>query len=404
MQLNKKLAILAITTTAITLNAASDEVSYKFNTYKESDDRIKVKYHTFDVKKDFGADYSLSLSLSHDTITGGTPAWDSISGGSKYTGKLSDDANCISGGKNICKDTSNLGILNSGKLDMSDYNYRNINMEDKRKAGSISLTKRTQSRDEIGLGLSYSKEEDFRSIEGSFSYLYNLNASRNRSLSFGVSYQSNEAKFANGWKDFYIINSEIGYTHVFTKNTLASFSVFGIKQSGELSNPYQRVIRYFDALEDNSGYYKYFIANEKRPDEKFSYGFSTKVVSQMLNFLVLHANYRLYQDNWGITSHTIATQAYIDLGKYITIVPFLRYYHQSEANFYKAYNAKDFTFNATDYASNDKRLSSFNTKTAGLGIIGKVTKNFSLNAYYTMQKQSTDLDIKYFSVGFKYKF
>lgn len=409
MQLNKQLAIIALSVgvTPLLQAANTDSAGLKYTYYKENNDRMSIKYGSADIKKDFGADYSLNLNLKYDSITGGTPIWDSISGAS--SGITSDTttgaSQCVDrNGLYKCKDTRNSGVVGDGQKDMSDFIYRNVQIKDTRKAVNFSLTKRTEKRDEITFGTSYSKEGDFKSLEGSLSYLYNLDSSRNKSIIAGISYQANEAKHSDDWKSFYVVNAELGYTHVLSKNTLASVSLFGIKQSGTLSNPYQRVIRYFDVSLEDSPVFKYYRAKEKRPTHRNALGVSTKIASKILPKLTLHGGYRLYKDDWGILSHTISTSAYINITKHITLSPLLRYYTQKDAVFYKKHNASNFTFSQNSYASNDERLGSYHTMTYGLGIIGKITKDLNVNLYYTHQTQSTDLKINYVSLGVNYSF
>lgn len=410
MQLNKKLALLAVTAsiTPMLFADGSDKASTKFTYYKENNDRITVKYGGADITKDIGADYTISLGLSYDAISGGTPIWDSISGAS--SGVQSDDvtgaSECISAsGSYICQNTRDEGLIGDGQKDMSDFAYRNVRIEDDRKAATFSLTKRTPSRDEISFGVSYSTESDFRSTEGSLSYLYNIDTTRNKTISAGISYQVNKAKHDSEWKDFYVLSGEVGYTQIFTKHTLANFNVFGSRQSGVLDNPYQRVIRYFNvAREGNDDHYKYYRAKEKRPDFKKAFGSSAKLVTKIMPKVDLHAGYRIYKDSWGILSHTLSTSAYIDINKYITIQPLLRYYTQSNAVFYKSHKASDVTFSQHSYASNDERLGSYHTMTYGLGLIGKISKNFSTNLHYVYQDQSNGLKINYASLGIDYKF
>lgn len=409
MQLNKQLAIIALSVgVAPLLQAANtDSAGFKYTHYKENNDRMSIKYGSADIKKDFGADYSLNLNLKYDSITGGTPIWDSISGAS--SGITSDAttgaSQCVDrNGLYKCKDTRSSGVVGDGQKDMSDFVYRNVQIKDTRKAVNFSLTKRTEKRDEITFGTSYSKEGDFKSLEGSLSYLYNLDSSRNKSIIAGISYQANEAKHSDDWKSFYVVNAELGYTHVLSKNTLASINLFGIKQSGTLSNPYQRVIRYFDVSLENSPIFKYYRAKEKRPTHRNALGINTKVASKILPKLTLHGGYRIYKDDWGILSHTLSTSAYIDITKHITISPLLRYYTQKDAVFYKKHDAQNFTFSQDSYASNDERLGSYHTMTYGLGIIGKITKDFNVNLYYTYQTQSTNLKINYVSLGVNYSF
>ncbi len=408
MQLNKKLALFSVVAgiTPLLNASAGDEVGIKHTYYQESDDRIKVNYTNANFKYDIGADYTFNLNLGYDALSGGTPIWDSISGASSSTKEDSSSgaSPCIEDGDYICKDTRSTNVIGDGQKDMSDFAYRNVYMKDTRTSASISLTKRTASRDEINVGFSYSKESDFKSIDGSFSYLYNLDSTRNKSITAGVSYQYNQAKHSVDWKDFKIINTQIGYTQVFSKDFVASVSIFGILQDGELSNPYQRVIRYFDVSIDDEPYFKYYRANEKKPNTRKALGLSTKLVKEVTTNTALHGSYRLYKDDWGVLSNTLELSLQADITKRFSLVPFMRYYNQSKAVFYKSCDEKNFTFSQDSYATNDERLGDLTTFTYGLGAILNITKQLSANVSFHHQDQSNDLKMNYLSFGFNYHF
>jgi len=75
----------------------------------------------------------------------------------------------------------------------------------------------------------------------------------------------------------------------------------------------------------------------------------------------LHADYRYFNDDWGIASHTLELAWYQNLGRGIRLTPFLRYYSQDEADFFA--NIAD---TAKRYYSEDYRLSAFGAVTVGL--------------------------------------
>ena len=410
MQLNTKLIPLVVTSTVTLHAASSEEVSLRQMRYQENDDRISINYTLLDVKKDFGTDYSLSVSASYDQISGGSPVWDSISGASSVqtSDEHSGASPCVNEqGEYICKDTRDMGVIGDGTLDTSDYAYRNVEIEDTRKAITANLTKRTTRRDEITLGGAYSQEEDFRSVELSGSYLFNLDQSRNSSITAGISYQSNSAYhyLDDAWKDFDIINFQIGYTHTFTKYTVGQVNYFYIRQSGVLSNPYQTIIRYFNvANEGEDPYYKYFRSKEKRPDEKNSAGITTDLVSKIHPDLSWHLEYRFYKDDWDVLTHTISSSIFWDMGSRWTLNPLIRYYAQNGASFYKAYNADDNTFNETDYGTSDQRLSTFDAFACALNIEKRVGHALAFNVSAAYQKQSFGLEMTWFSIGGSYAF
>lgn len=394
MQLkNKTLRVIALGAASacpLVLHAAEgSEISFKQARYAESDKRVKVDYTLLELKEEIGADYTASLSLSYDTISGGTPIWvDAVSGAS---GTASADGRITT--------VDGKGATHGGRSALSAFSYKNIEVEDTRRAVSTSLTKRTPGRDEITVGLSQSKEEDFSSKEASLSYLYNLDSSRNRSLTVGVSYQANEAYHLmyGTWKDFSVVNAQVGYTHTLSKSTVGQINYFHIRQSGELSNPYQTILRYF------AGSNLFWRAVEKRPDEKNASGISAAVVSKVLSNTALHADYRFYRDDWGVRSHTLSVSPHVDVGGGWTVSPMLRYYRQSQADFYKSHDGGGY-FNETEYGTADERLGEYHGTTYALGIEKKIGKDLKLNVHAATQKQSNGLKMAWGAVGLVYGF
>lgn len=412
MQLVKKLAlpltVIATTSSPTILYAIStDSISFTQMHYEENDDRIGVDFNVWDIKKDFGTDYSLGVNLSYDAISGGTPVWDSLTGGSTVAESdvISGASPCISNDEYICKDTyENDQLIGNGGATPGDYVYRNVEIKDTRKAISTSFTIRTASRDEISLGAAYSVEEDFASKEVSVGYLYNMDRSRNNTIAVGVSYQANDAYHYREdiWKDFNIVNFQIGYTHTVSKKTVAQLNFFTIRQNGELSNPYQTIIRKVEvSKEGDPTYSKFYLAKEKRPDVKSSSGITADISSKVLDNVALHGYYRLYNDNWGVVSHTVTMNAYIDMGNKWTLAPLVRYYKQTGSDFYKDHKTSDNIFNETDYGSADERLSEFDSITYSLGLEKEIKKGIKVKGAYVNSYQSFDLQMNWLYAGVK---
>lgn len=411
MQL-KKLSLLVIGATSITapiLNAASsDEVKLSQMRYEENQNRMKIDFTALDFKKDFGTDYTFNMNLSYDTISGGTPIWDTTSGASGIDTKTSNDTRCTNN-PTLCKNLNdNNELLSNAKTSKDDFVYKNTNIDDTRKAISLSLIKRTPKRDEITTGFAYSKEEDFKSYEASLGYLYNLDSSKNDSISVGVSLQQNEAlhrRDNNKWKDFDVVNFQIGYTKVLTRNLVVQANYFASKQEGELSNPYQTVVRYFDiSTSAFDPVYNYILAKEKRPEERLSNGVSFDMAYKIHPKVSLHGNYRFYADDWEIYSNTFTINSYIKVLPKLTFIPLIRYYNQTQADFYKDHKSSSFHFDETSYASADERLSKYDSITLSLGFEYHANKDIDINIIGARQEQSFGLNMNWASVGLKYRF
>jgi hypothetical protein len=91
-----------------------------------------------------------------------------------------------------------------------------------------------------------------------------------------------------------------------------------------------------------------------------------------MNGKVLDASYRYMTDDWDIDSHTVDLRLRWPVGEKAYLEPHLRYYTQTEANFYQVGLVDGAPLPM--YASSDYRLGSFDAITAGLKY-GWTTRN-----------------------------
>ncbi|PJF37981.1 MAG: hypothetical protein CUN55_19325, partial [Phototrophicales bacterium] len=109
---------------------------------------------------------------------------------------------------------------------------------------------------------------------------------------------------------------------------------------------------------------------------------------------ILDTSYRFMVDDWGINSHTVDFKYRFSMGD-TYLEPHLRYYMQSEADFYKRfvgeseYNNGSPTFSE---ASADERLSEMTAATLGLKYGMKLANGheFSVRGEYYMQTHDGD--------------
>lgn len=138
-----------------------------------------------------------------------------------------------------------------------------------------------------------------------------------------------------------------GVNQIINKYSSVQVGVGFTRLSGYLSDPYK--------FED------------RRPDlrEQVTLSVQHKHFFDSLAGAALHSNYRYYLDDWGGSSHTLDFQwaQSITLGKIrIITAPLVRYYTQTQADFYSLeQNPADDILN-----SSDARLSSYGAFTAGL--------------------------------------
>ena len=93
----------------------------------------------------------------------------------------------------------------------------------------------------------------------------------------------------------------------------------------------------------------------------------------------LHLDYRYFDDDWGIGSHTLHTSWYQNVSTVVQLVPNIRYYSQSEAEFYRPVD--NFSLPLDVSQSSDFRLSGYGAITYGLkGIIQQPGWSLTISA------------------------
>jgi outer membrane receptor for ferrienterochelin and colicin len=142
------------------------------------------------------------------------------------------------------------------------------------------------------------------------------------------------------------------------------------------------------------------IAPEKKPDSRVSYGLLVQYTKAINDKLATNLSYRIYNDDWDITSHTIESEFNYQLSDKFLLNTGIRYYTQSQAEFYSA--KKDYFINQ-EYASSDRRMSDFSSINYKLGGDYKINKAISVNANINYYKQD-EFDATYGGVGVKYRF
>jgi len=380
-----RISLAAATLLASMAVQAEDYVSLQYLQYNESENRTAVSAPSLMLNKDFGTDYTLNVNIVADAVSGASENYyDAASGASAFSRGIGVNA--------------------------TDVTYGNVEYEDTRVAGGASLITRFDNRDELTVGLNYSSESDFYSTEGSLEYMHWLTSSKNNSLSLGVSYQSNEilvecnpdsatssCDAGSGASEAMtndVINVQASFFQNINSESYLKASLFYVGDSGYLSNPYSNVVRNYDGINAD-------VVAENRPDSRTAYGASFKYANAITSNLSAHLGYRYYTDDWDIDSHTIDTDFYYEPSSNWLIKLGLRYYMQSEANFYSG--QKDY-FTNEEFASSDVRLSDFDAITYKTDLEYKVTEDFSVNFGANYYDQSSGIDAIYLITGVTYKF
>ncbi len=134
--------------------------------------------------------------------------------------------------------------------------------------------------------------------------------------------------------------SNFGLTQVLNKNALFTAGVGYSYSAGYMANPY-KVVQVAFIPPDQTGDILTGTTTallEQRPNQRNQLSGSLGYI-QHVDLLdgAFHFNYKLFKDDWGITSHTFEADWVQNLAAGWTVTPKIRYYSQSAADFYNPY-------------------------------------------------------------------
>ncbi|MDE3114943.1 MAG: DUF3570 domain-containing protein [Pseudomonadota bacterium] len=254
--------------------------------------------------------------------------------------------------------------------------------QDQRFAGNIGWSQPLGGISLVGVTLSYSTEHDYSSLSGSASVAQDFN-DHNTTVSFAVNYSAATSSPFGGvptpltvmnpqWKPVASRNKTdmdfvLGVTQVLTRRWILAANLSYGNSSGYQNDPY-RIISEVNGTTGEPVDYLY----ESRPGSRNreSLYIDTKVD---LDWVIPEVALRYYHDNWGISSETADISARFKLYRSLYVLPNVRIYQQSAANFFHDYLVSGQALPA--YASSDIRLGKFTALTFGAQVGFNVTDN-----------------------------
>ena len=375
--------LLALTSSALMLPAYQQanadappeytELGMSYSRYEEDDtqagrtfgdesvERYEIDVAQFHLLAPVGDDWSVALDVQWEDMSGASPWFvgPSFDGGSQ--------------------------VFMSG-----------ASIEDTRTTVSVT-TRYYFDRGNAGFNYTKSDEDDYESDAISFDGSFN-SADGLTTYSAAVSASFDDIEPTQGVtptntleddKDIY--SGYLGISRIVSKRAIMRFGLSYTYRDGFLTDPYK--------------------FNDARPDTRKEWAFSAGYRHFFTGpDAALHADYRYFDDDWGIASHTVDLAWYQNLGSRTQLIPFLRYYTQDEADFFS--NEVNFT---DRYRSDDYRLSAYGAITTGLRVSHTIG-DWNINA--TGERYTTSEDwgifsgdespalVKYwrYSIGFNYTF
>jgi len=364
MSRRKSSSLLALSTTVLALPGISNiavadsppvetTTSLKYTNYSEDDNsrretpfgerqRYDIDVTQFYLLAPVSDNTSIQIDANHEVMSGASP-W--------FT-TADIDGNPIanlSGASGIRDTRSELSI--SGKYYME--------------SGSIAGT------------VGYSEEDDYRSTyfgisaEQSF-YNNHTTVAAGFTVSNDDLFPTDAAEFGRIEKDSKrSVSLFTSISQVINQTTVVQSALSITRLNGYLSDPYK--------------------LRDVRPDEKLQIAWSNSLRIFLISAdAAIHVDYRFYDDDYGVNSHTLNLEWHQNVNRIFQIIPGIRYYSQSEADFFT--NIDNFAMDPLQDQSSDYRLSAYGAISGTLRLVadmGKWSFNLSAERYITDEKYSS---------------
>lgn len=214
----------------------------------------------------------------------------------------------------------------------------------------------------IGLASGYSTENDYTALNASVDGEVHFNE-KNTTLSGGLGISVDEIEPADvalfstrpTGEDKQTYSLFTGLSQVIDRTSIIQSGLTYRHSRGYLADPYKQVFVVAGGT----------VLADARPDARNQLSWLTQYRRHIEEVNgTLHASYQFYVDDWDLTSHTFELAWHQSVRDALRIVPSLRYYTQSEADFYVPYLSVAPGRGAEH--SSDYRLSAYGALTFGL--------------------------------------
>jgi hypothetical protein len=358
--------------TTVSLPVLAQEQDWEFDTallyYGEEGDRVQDLSFNLLARRLFPDEKILSVGLAVDSLTGATPS------GAIPQNEL----------QTFTRPSGNaVYSVRPGDIPLDDT------FLDTRYALTASW-QQPLGREYAGTaGISFSTEYDYTHAGANFAISRDFDK-RNTTISLGVALARDDldpvggapeplAPMADvgdssgrgGSKSKDVVDLLLGVTQVISEKFLVQINYSLSDASGYLNDPY-KILSVVDPVTGHAisrapapGFegplheYRF----ESRPDKRTKHSLFGQG-KYYFGGKVLDMSYRYMTDDWGIDSHTLDTKLYLPLGDTSYMEPHVRFYTQSEADFYRVSLLDGEPL--PQFASADYRLGSFDAVTAGL--------------------------------------
>jgi len=340
------------------------------------EERADVLYHRYEgdhvtvdgpsvlARKNFGKHTSVYANYYQDSIT--SASIDVQTSASQYTEQRTE----YNYGADLLFDNTNIsfGYTNSDEYDYLSKNYHfgiSHNM-----FGDLTT---------VSLGFSYGDDTIHRN-------LHDANGN----------YIGHDPGFGdNGEEKLERRNYRLGLTQIMTKDLVMNFAFEAIANEGYSQNPYRTAFIYTPTDPVINGVRIPGFIQENYPDARTSDAYAIRANYFLPYRAAIHSELKYYTDTWGIRAGSIMLGYVHPIGEHWTVDAKMRYYTQTQADFYKDVYAESET-NLKYYGHNKELCASDNQS---LGV--KVAYEFMKNGWWQLDKGSVTFSYDHIRYDFK---
>ena len=355
----KSKCLLALSSAAMALPGVSQQalgaaptestLSYRYTKYEEPDlladkvanevagsqpqgtlSRYEIDVHQFSISGPLGASFSYGLNVQDETLTGASP-WSTVEA-------ENGTVDVVMSGASIEEHRTDL-------LGNMAYYY---------KGGSIGISLGMSTEDDYdSTSFGLSTEREFQNKQTVVGLGFSVSADTINPEDTAVLYNRKNPILPGEEASKDSFSTYLSVARVVSPSTQILAGVSYTKKEGYLHDAYKQL--------------------DTRPEERAQYTFNLSARQYVRKAkLAMHLDYRFYDDTWGVQSHTLTGALYKNWER-LQIVPFARYYVQSQAKFYFPFQPKfeNGTPAEFNYFTNDARLSDYGAISGGLKVVLK---------------------------------
>lgn len=321
--------------------------------------------------KGFAEQHRVQLRIVYDTLTGASPngavparipqTFTRPSGAGSYRTEAGetplDDTfrdTRFAGSLGYDRPFLSVGRWNLGLQGSSEHDYLSV-------GGSTGMTWEFDRKNTVlALGLSGSRDEI--SPEGGIPTSFAEMPAATGEHEGDAPRRGSEADAADGTSETKtVFDAVLGLTQVVDRTTLVRCNYSISTASGYLEDPYKFLSVLVAPDAPNAGDPVTYVY-EDRPDRRTKHSLFAEA-RKRIAATTLDLSYRYLWDDWGVVSHTAEVRERIPLGEAVYLEPHLRYYHQTAADFHRAYLVEATAL--PTHASADPRLTAMTALTLG---------------------------------------